>query len=61
MNMYDKIAALLNHHYNLFHSGIIYDAIMDNNISTEDFIQGIKTIGWAERNDDDEFVPTEFK
>lgn len=61
MNMYDKINALLKHHYNLFHSDMIYDAIMDNSISTEDFIQGIKTIGWAERNDEDEFVPTEFK
>ena len=61
MNIYDKITALLQHHYNLFHSDIIYDAIMDKDISTEDFIQGVKTIGWAERNDEDEFIPAEFK
>ena len=61
MKRYDKITALLRHHYNLFHSDMIYDAMMDDDISTEDFIQGIKTIGWAERDDEDEFIPAEFK
>lgn len=61
MNICNKIESLLRHHYNLFHSDMIFDAIMDYDISTEDFIQGVKAIGWAEQNDDDEYVPVQFK
>lgn len=58
---YGKLSWLLDAHYNLFHADMICRAIHDESISIEDFIHGVTMINTAERNDEDEFTPEEFK
>lgn len=53
----DKLTALLENHYNLFHTDLISRALTDKELSVESFEQGIIEIQDSEQTDDDEFVP----
>lgn len=53
----DKLTALLENHYNLFHTDLIFRALTDKELSVESFEQGIIEIQDSEQTDDDEFVP----
>lgn len=59
----EKLAALLEYHYNLFHADLISRAITDGSISIDAFKEGIKDIGISEKFDDDtdEFIPKEWE
>lgn len=52
-----KLTALLEAHYNLFHADLIHKALTDDYITLSSFGNGIKEILRAERRDEDEFVP----
>lgn len=52
----DKLGALLELRYSLFHADLIMYAISDENVSHEDFIHGCKEIHDNEA-DEDEYTP----
>lgn len=52
---------ILESHFNLFHSDLICRAIHDDNVSLNDFINGVESIGLSEYEyENDEYVPSEF-
>lgn len=60
--MYDKLGWVLQYHHNVFHADMVEKAIMDDNVSLDDFIKGYEAVCISERDtDDDEFTPNEFK
>ena len=52
----DKLGALLEQRYSLFHADLIMRAISDESVSREDFMHGCEEI-LANEVDDDEYTP----
>nr|DAX98900.1 MAG TPA: hypothetical protein [Caudoviricetes sp.] len=52
----DKLGALLEQRYSLFHADLIMRAISDESVSREDFMHGCEEILAKEVNDD-EYTP----
>lgn len=52
----DKLGALLEQRYGLFHADLIMRAILDESVSCEDFIHGCEEI-LANEVDEDEYTP----
>lgn len=52
----DKLGALLEQRYSLFHADLIMRAISDESVSREDFICGCEEI-LANEADEDEYTP----
>lgn len=49
MAMNEKLNHLLEYHYSLFYADCISRALLDDNISLGQFIEGLKTVRLAER------------
>lgn len=56
-----KLTALLETHYNLFHTDLIRRALTDDYITLSSFGNGIREILRAEAKDNDEFVPDRWE